>query len=228
MKEIENIFSKKQKIESRGENENLSLVADNREKNSLVISELIKNNIGVELKHLEIADFLINNIAIERKTISDFLNSMINKRLFSQLENLKQYEKCFLIIEGIEEQELYSEENKGINPNAIRGFLLSIILEFGVPIIFTKNYEDTAKFLIVLLKKQNKATEASLNPKRKTKNIGEQKQFILEGFPGIGPKSAKKLLKKFKSIKNIINAGGNELKDILGKKADSFKKLVES
>ena len=228
MKEIENIFSKKQKIESRGENENLSLVADNREKNSLVISELIKNNIGVELKHLEIADFLINNIAIERKTISDFLNSMINKRLFSQLENLKQYEKCFLIIEGIEEQELYSEENKGINPNAIRGFLLSIILEFGVQIIFTKIYENTAKFLIVLLKKQNKATEASLNPKRKTKNIGEQKQFILEGFPGIGPKSAKKLLKKFKSIKNIINAGGNELKDILGKKADSFKKLVES
>lgn len=227
MKEIENIFSKKEKAENKENNANLGLVADNREKNSLVISELIKNNVSVELKHLEIADFLINNIAIERKTISDFLNSMINKRLFSQLENLKQFEKYFLIIEGLEEQELYNDENKGISGNAIRGFLLSIILEYQVPIIFTKNYEDTAKFLIVLLKKQNKTTEISLNPKRKTKNIDEQKQFILEGFPGIGPKSAKKLLNKFKSIKNIINASEDELKDILGKKSDIFKKLVE-
>ncbi|PIN77244.1 hypothetical protein COV15_02765 [Candidatus Woesearchaeota archaeon CG10_big_fil_rev_8_21_14_0_10_34_12] len=224
MNEIENIFLKRKESEKQ---ENLSIVADHREKNSLLISELIKNNVRVELKHLEIADFLVNNVAVERKTVSDFLNSMINKRLFSQLENLKQYEKCFLIIEGIEEQELYNDYAGGINGNAIRGFLLSIILDFQIPVIFTKDYQDSAKFLTILIKKQNSKTEISLNPKRKSKSLNEQKQFVIEGFPGIGPKSAKKLLEKFSSIKNITNASEEELKEILGKKAESFRKILD-
>jgi len=53
-------------------------------------------------------------------------------------------------------------------------------------------------------------------------------QFILEGFPGIGPTTAKKLLKKFKSIKKIINASEEELKEILGKKTETFLKIIDS
>jgi len=148
---------------------------------------------------------------------------MMNKRLPEQLINIGQYEKKFLLIEGIEEQELYSDKEKeGINPNAIRGFLLDIILKYQVPIIFTKNYEDTARFLSVLAKKPDKTSE-SLRVKRKTKNKKEQLQFILEGFPGIGGETAKKLLSEFKTLKNIINASEEDLKKSIGKKADIFR-----
>lgn len=205
-------------------------IVDNHEKNSLVISELINSGIQVDFEHLEVADFLVNNIAIERKTISDFLSSMISKRLSQQLINLDKYEKRLLIIEGIEEQELYSEKkyekDKGINSNAIRGFLLDIILKYNVPIIFTKNYEDTAKFLIVLAKKQEKSND-SMRVKRKTRNKREQLQFILEGFPGIGAETAKKLLGKFGTIKNIINSSDKELGKEIGKKAEVFKLTEE-
>lgn len=225
MKQIENIFSKPRNREI--EKPRISIVADHHEKNSLVISELSSLGIDVEMQHLPVADFLVNGVAIERKTVSDFLSSMLNKRLVRQLEEIRQYPKCLLVIEGIDEQEIYNDCNhEGINANAIRGFLLSILLGFQVPIIFTKDYADTARFLSVLAKKEKKE-HISLRAVKKALNKKEQLQYILEGFPGIGPATAKKLLKKFGCIKNIINAGEEELKKEIGKKADIFKLISE-
>lgn len=203
--------------------EKVKIIADHREKNSLVISELVAEGAEIEMKHLPVADFLVKNTAVERKTVSDFLNSMINKRLFRQLEELQQYPNRLLIIEGLDEQDLYPDDS-GINPNAIRGFLLSIVLKHKVPIIFSKDYKDTAKFLIILAKKQE--IETGIRARKKAFNKKEQLQYLLEGFPGIGPKTAKKLLKKYKTIKQIINAGLEELKEEIGKKAEIFK-IVE-
>ncbi len=228
---MEDIFQKS-KGELSYEKPKPLIFADHHEKNSLVASELVDLGITVEFKHLPVADFLIKETAIERKTCSDFINSMINKRLARQLEEIKQYPKQLLLIEGIDEQEIYtdnenpnSEKSKGIHANAIRGFLLSILLDFQVPIIFTKDYRDTAKFLSILAKKQPKEHFA-LRAKKKSMNKHEQIQYILEGFQGIGPSTAKKLIEKYKAIKNIINTPIEELKKDIGKKAEIFK-LVE-
>ena len=244
--------SEKEKIEKI---KGLKITADYREKNSLVASELIQLGLKVEFRELKVADYIVNDVAIERKTVSDFISSMINKRLINQLESLQVYKNRLLIIEGLDEQELYTDSEEknvrfhrkqleiayprqegkskktvgcfqGVHPNSIRGFLLSIVLKHQTPIIFTKNSEDTAKFISVLSKRKGK--ELSLNVNKKTLNKKERMQFILEGFPSIGPKTAKKLLKKFKTIKNIINAPQEELKKILGKKAGIIKTIIES
>ena len=81
----------------------------------------------------------------------------------------------------------------------------------------------SVNFLQVLAKKQEKICESGLNIKRKPFNKKEQLQFIVEGFPGIGPKTAKKLLENFKTIQNIINAPKEQLEKLIGKKADIFK-----
>lgn len=210
--------SKKEKPENmQKEKEKIKIITDNREKNSLVISELIKQDAIVELKQLEIADYLVNDIAIERKTFSDLQSSIINKRIITQLQNLKQYPKSLLIIEG--------DSTLFLHENAVRGFLLSVVLEFKIPIIFTKNESDTAKYLLVLAKKTPKK-EISLRQSITFKSKEEQLQYILEGFPGIGPVTSKALLKKFKSIKSIINAPESELQEILGKKTSDFLKLI--
>ena len=218
-KQLFDIFSKR-KLKIRKEFSQ-KIIIDYREKNSLVISELSKLGFEIEFKELKVADYIIRDVAIERKTVLDFISSMKNKRLINQLEGLQQYKNKLLIIEGIEEQELYTEDKIGMHPNAIRGFLLSILLKYKIPIIFTKNSEDTAKFILVLSKKESK--ELSLNVTRKSFDKKEQMQFIVEGFPGIGPKTAKKLLKEFKTIKNIINASQEELQEIIGKKSEIFK-----
>jgi len=224
-KKIFKIFSKKRK---RKPFVKPKAIIDYREKNSLVYSELISLGLQIEVRELKVADYIVKDVAIERKTVNDFISSMKNKRLLKQLEELQQYKNKLLIVEGIDEQELYtdSEDWIGMHPNAIRGFLLSILLKYKVPIIFTQNYKDTAKFISVLSRKQTKK-EASLNVTKKTLNKKEQLQFIVEGFPGIGPTTAKKLLKEFKSIKNIINASEEELRKVIGKKAEIVKQIID-
>ena len=214
-----NIFSKKPEKKQN----KVKIVVDNHEKNSLVASYLASLGFNIEFQNLPVADYLINEIAIERKTISDFKSSIINKRIMHQLIELKQYPKYFLILEGFENEDIYSGI---IHENAFRGFLLSIALEYQIPIIFTKNEKDTAKYIEVLAKK-SKEKSFSIRPKKIIRNKDERVQFILEGFPNIGPKTAKKLIDKFGSIKNIINAPAGELKEILGKRTQDFAKLID-
>ena len=199
------------------------IIIDNSEKNSLVVSELINLGSKIDLRQLPVADYIINEIAIERKTASDFVSSIINRRLVKQLGELKQYKRRLLIVEG----DLY--EN-GFNPNAIKGMLLSVLLDFDVPIIFTEDSEETAQVLHLLAKKQGKPRQdVSLRVKKRTYSIAEQQQLIIEGLPGVGPRFAKALLKKFKTIKTIANASVEKLMkvDNLGeKRARVIKRIL--
>jgi len=221
-----NIFEKAKKLRKKSAVKTPKIIADIHEKNSLILAELHKSTqVRLEIKSLKIGDYLIGNTIIERKTSSDFISSMINKRLIQQLKQMKKYKQQLLIIEG--ELDLINNETN-LNSNAVRGFILSIINNFQTPIIFTQNYQDTSQYLITLAKQQlKKPIESSLHYKI-PKNKQEQKQYVLESFPNIGPIKAKKLLKKFKSIKNTINADEEDLKDILKNRSKDFKDLLEN
>lgn len=212
-----NIFSKKQKKIKKPK-----IIADIREKNSLIISELYKQKFEIEFRNLPVADYIINSTAVERKTLSDLKSSIINKRIISQLLEIKQYPSYLLLIEGFSYHGLYASS---LHENALRGFLLSVILKYNIPIIFTKNEKDTVKYFLVLSKKTKK-TELSFRASKIKKTKKEQIKFILEGFPNIGPKKASLLIEKFKSIKNIMNASPKELKDILGSRTEEFISLI--
>ena len=227
---IYNIFKRTKRKKSK---QKPIIVADVHEKNSLIIAELHENkNIDLEIKSLKIGDYLIGKTIIERKTVQDFISSMINKRLVQQLRQMKKYKQQLLIIEGYSREDTskkplgFLDTDTKLNPNAIRGFILSIIRNYQTPIIFTQDYKDTVKYLIILAKQQLKPkTEITLHH-RIPKKIQEQKQYVLEAFPNIGPVTAKKLLKKFKTINNILNATEQELQEVLKSKTKNFKKLL--
>jgi len=248
MKTLHNIFSTKREIIKK-DLPKPKIIIDYREKQSLVAAELVKLGFEIEFKELKVGDYLVNDVAIERKTVSDFISSMINKRLLNQIEELQQYENKLLIIEGIDEQEIYPEidvrcpsdcnkdiaymnregrsvrgnrrlPSNGMNPNSVRGFLLSILLKHKIPMLFTQNYKDTAQFIYRIAMKKNQ--EMGIRANKKSLSKKEQMQFILEGFPGIGPKNARKLLKKFSTLQNVFSAPQEELKKIIGKKAEIF------
>jgi len=215
---LHDIFST-EKLKPKKDLPKPKVVIDYREKQSLVAAELVKIGFEIEFRELKVADYLVKDVAIERKTVSDFISSMLNKRLINQLEELQQYENKLLIIEGIDEHDLYPKNN-GVNPNSVRGFLLSILLKHKIPILFTQNYKDTAQFIYRIAEK--KETELGIRASKKTLNKKEQIQFILEGFSGIGPKNAKKLLEKFSTLQNIFSAPQEELQKVIGKKAEIF------
>ena len=214
-----NIFSKR-----KDENKPLKghkIIVDRREKNSLVASELVKEGLEIEFQQLAVADYLVNDVALERKTITDLKSSIINKRVMQQLPELKQYPKYALILEGFNE----SSYEGVIHENALRGFLLAIVLDYQVPIIYTLNEFDTAKYLALLAKK-SPSSQASLRPAKILLSKEERLQFILEGFPGIGPANAKKLLANYKTLRNIAIAHPEELERILGAKAKPLIDLL--
>lgn len=207
---FENIFSKtKPQKEPTCPNPKIPIIIDTREKQSLIAANLIGKKANIKFEKLEIGDYLIEDTIIERKTFQDFVGSMINKRLLNQISEIKKYPKYFIIIEGF----YYNYSKFNIHENAIRGMLLSIATDFQVPTIFTENEEDTANFLILLAKKYEKPKiKNSIRQTKTLKTIKEQKQFVLEGFPEIGPIAAQQLLENFSTLQNIFNATEEQLK----------------
>src|SRR3989338_3859332 len=213
-----NIFSKK-----KTEDKALKIIVDNRERNSLIPSLLMERGFEIEWQQLPVGDYLVNGVAVERKTVSDFKSSIISKRIIQQLLELKQFDRHLLLIEGILDEDMY---NGGIHENAFRGFMLSVLLEYNTPVVFTHNEEDTVKYLIVLAKKEGK-TENGLRASKIMMTDYEKLQFILEGFPNVGPKTARKLIEKFGSLKEIVNASGENMEEILGVRTEDFKKICD-
>jgi ERCC4-type nuclease len=220
-RKILNIFSKSEKSSKTQKIPPQKITIDHREKNSLVPSELSKLGFQIDFQQLPVADYILPNAIIERKTLSDLKSSIINKRIFSQLQDLKQSQSSLLIIEGPKEN-LYTPP---LHENAIRGFLLSLATEFQVPFILTENEKETALYLSILAKKTKK--EISIRPGKILKTPEERLQFILEGFPNLGPVKVKALLEKFSNLSKIFSASEEELEKILGKRSREFKSLIE-
>jgi len=217
-------------LKSFSEEKQLKVFADSREKNSLILKELINQKVSVETKNLDVADYIISDrVAIERKDINDFVNSIIDKRLLTQIKSLKDnFSNPILVLEG--EEDIYSIRN--IHPNAIRGMLATIAIDFGIPIIKTKNQLDTAALIKVIAKREQDPNkkEFGLRFDKKPLTTKEQQEFIIESLPGIGPSLAKSLLKEFKTIKNIVNAHPDKIKNVekMGpKKTEEIIRVLE-
>jgi Fanconi anemia group M protein len=213
------------------------IICHHRENASSVLPELITlstKDIKVNLlrEQLSVGDYQISDdIVIERKTLADLETSIIDGRIFSQLQDLSLIKKSSLIIEG-DPFLLYN--SKRINGKALIGLITSIGLNYRIPIFFTRNQKQTALFLYTMAKKEqisNNKSEDSKLRYQKTKMSGSQFQlFIMQSFPDVGPTLAKSILKEFKSIKNISNATIEDLQNVskLGpKKAQKIKYLFE-
>ena len=212
MKQIENIFSNtKTKKESICPNPKTPIIIDKREQQSLITANLTEQKANIQHELLQIGDYLINDTIIERKTYSDFTASITDKRLFTQIQQMKKYPTQYLIIEGFD----FTYKSR-LHQNAIRGAILSITK--NIPIIYTENESDTSKFLIQIAKRQEKESyDFTTRPTKSKLSLEQQKQFILEGFPEIGPTSAKNLLEEFNSLKEVFNAPNKILNKILNK-----------
>lgn len=216
MKKIFDIFSNKKEIE-----EKTLVTIDFREKNSLVPSHLVALGFKIQFSQLPVADYLLGSTAIERKTIQDLKSSIIDKRIFSQIQEIKQYPNPLLIIEG-QRDTLFN--NQGLHENAMRGFLLSLTTNFKIPIIFTQDEKETANYIRILSKRKSKPF--SLKPSKTFKTKEEQVRYILESFPNIGPVKSNLLIKKFKSLKNLFLSPEQEISVVLKSGTQDFLNLI--
>ncbi|MBI5347264.1 MAG: hypothetical protein HZB66_01495 [Candidatus Aenigmarchaeota archaeon] len=208
--------------------EKVVIYVDSREMHTRIV-DILRKQCDLREKQLAVADFLLSDrVGCERKTVSDFLQSIVDGRLFKQLVELKEgFEKPLLIIEG---DSLFEQRN--IHENAINGALASIAIEFSIPMIWTKNQMETAHLLLAIAKREQLGSSAtvSIRGQKRVRSENEEQEFLVAGLPGINTVHAKRLLEHFGTPEKLFSAHESELKKLHGignKKARRIRQLLE-
>lgn len=195
-----------------------AVTIDNRETHSRVAEHLSNLGVKITLVQLPVGDYAVGDrILIERKTIQDFVDTLVDRDLFGQMKDLAESSiRPILIIEGGSIADLYNRRN--LHPNAIRNALASIAADFDVSILFTKDENETAEMIHAFAKREagQPGSPRGLH-KSKTGRSGKAAvEYILTAFPEIGPKAARDLLREFGSLRSIMAASKEDLLKVKG------------
>jgi len=202
-------------FEKKRNNEQVKIIVDHREYRSNVIKNLTIKGIIVEPQQLDVGDYVLSSrIGVERKNVDDFLESLITGKLFKQIAQLRDaYSRPLLIIEG---EGLLTKRN--ISHNAIFGSLASISVDFGIPVLRTKDAMETADLLNVIAKREQRDDKktVAIRGDKPQMSLKERQQFLVESLPNVSAVLAKRLLTHFGSVRAIINASEKELQEVEG------------
>ena len=209
--------------------EKLRIIVDEREKKSGIPDLLKAVGVNIEMKMLPLGDYIVApETVVERKTIHDLVSSIFDGRLFDQCARLKEhFQNPIILMEGnVDEIENITE-----NPLVFYGALSSIAIDFKIPIIPTPDASHTAKLLVSLSSRKEISKGPFLKKIRKSNDIQRQQLSALCSLPGVGEKTAKRMLAKFGSPLKVFAATSTELAKIEGlggTKAKKIRNMLES
>lgn len=205
----------------------LRIIADTREAASGIPELLEKKGVFVQMRTLDVGDYVIARHAIERKTVRDFIGSLYGGRLFEQANRISQsYEEFMLVVEGDIQEVLGSLKN----PRVYWGTLLALSIDFNFRIMFTSDQEQTSDLLFVLANRLHgraKTARPLLVKKPRLATTRDWQLLLLESLPTIGPKLAEKLLHSFGTVRDVFRASTSELAVKGGIGATRAKRIQE-
>jgi Fanconi anemia group M protein len=195
----------------------VTVYADYREKGSGVVRALVEHGVRVQLAMLPSADYLPGSrVGVELKTVEDFVSSLVDGRLLSQLRELRQgFERPLILLLG--EQDLYGV--RAVHPNAIRGMLATIAVSYAIPVLQAKTPDEAAQLLIAIAKReQGQEARRPFAPhaSRKPVSLGEQQEYLVSALPNVGPQLARSLLRRFRTVRKVFTATEDELRQVEG------------
>ena len=209
--------------------EDLRMVVDERERKSGIPDLLKQIGVKVEMMNLPVGDYIVaSETVVERKSVSDFISSVFDGRLFDQCNRLKEnFEHPTIIIEGnVDEIDKITE-----NPLVFYGAMSSVVLDFRIPVIPTPNASHTTKLLISMSARQGSVKGPFLKKIRKSDDLQQQQLSVLCSLPGVGEKLASRMLEKFSSPSRSLNASSVELSKINGMgeaRAQKIRKILDA
>ena len=218
---------------SEPDDDHVEVVVDQRELDSPIAKELSRRE-GVEtrLETLEVGDYVLSDrVAVERKSVSDFLDTLTggDRSMFEQVGDLaRAYARPVVILEG---ESLYDERN--VHPNAIRGALSSLAIDFDASVLRTEDEDDTADLLEVLATREQETSDrtVSVHGEKSGKTLAEQQEYVVGSVADIGPVTARALLSEFSTVEAVMTARKEDLMEVSGVgevTADRLREVVGS
>ncbi|MEM1628807.1 MAG: ERCC4 domain-containing protein [Desulfurococcaceae archaeon] len=205
----------------------VDIVIDSREnsKHPEFRESFVKEGLKVSIQELPAGDFLLiappdkRSILVERKTIDDLANSIRDNRLWEQSEVLMEIakrdgHKPLLLIEG---SFTYLERYRGWKIQSILRAIDTLVLDLEIPVLYAPHKEATIAWLIAKAKSLGSSEGKRLmrlRVEKKPMSLNDRILYVAESVAG--PLLARKLLKKFSTLRNIANASIYELMMVEG------------
>lgn len=126
-----------------------TIVIDSREQEPYSFDPQLTS---AERRALKAGDYSVggleDQVAVERKTLDDFVSTVIHRRrrFREELRELSQYRAACVVVEA-ELLDVLGKRYRGeARPEAVVGATLSILLDFGVPVVFCGNRQAACHF----------------------------------------------------------------------------------
>ncbi|KAI9731190.1 MAG: hypothetical protein M1834_005383 [Cirrosporium novae-zelandiae] len=209
------------------------VVVDTREFRSSLPSLLHGRNLVVLPCQLTVGDYVLSpNICVERKSISDLIQSFKSGRLFNQAETMAlHYKNPMLLIEFDENKSFtldpFADLTKAVssdNSTDLQSKIALLTLAFPrLKIIWSSSPYQTAEIFEELKKNQDepdpmKAVQIGLSdgedPSDQTFN--QTPQDMLRAIPGITEKSLDRIVVEVDSLQELANMSMEEIEPLVG------------
>ncbi|WP_435348450.1 DEAD/DEAH box helicase [Haloarchaeobius sp. HRN-SO-5] len=205
--------------EMDGEDDAVEIVVDQREMDSSIPRDLsTRDDVTTRLETLSVGDYVLSDrVAVERKSVSDFLDTLTgsDRSVFEQIRDLsRHYARPVLVVEGTDSL----VGSRDIHPNAIRGALASLAVDFGVSVLRTESEADTRDLLAVVASREQTANDrsVSVHGEKSKKTLTEQQEYVVGSIADIGPVTARSLLAHFGTVEDVLSAPEEDLLDVDG------------
>jgi ERCC4-type nuclease len=209
------------------------LIIDSREKEGSKLVKLVESkakalNIQTEKKWLEIGDYVFDDVCFEAKSTTDFLGSVISKRLWTQIDNMDRHYKTNVVIiygtieEAIFNTKKYSKANiqeparSIMLNNKFLGAIGRITLDTDIKAFWVPT-EEEASLIITAICKMKPIQRDVIRPEVfKRVTTDDLRLDVLTSIKGVSIKKAKLLIKEYGSVMEIGEQTEEELQFLEG------------
>jgi ERCC4-type nuclease len=170
------------------------------------------NKIGLEYgfvtetKYMDIGDYVFEDreIAIERKTTVDFINSVRDGRINSQLNNLEQYSNPYLFISGSFKSLQFVPYVNGWTTSHTVGALCSIVTRYNVKVLQFDTLTQLIHAIFIIYEKTSQDRKIDLHVTKKKYEAFDPNFVIYRSLPGCGEKRANALLELYPQFSGLL------------------------
>jgi ERCC4-type nuclease len=219
------------------------LVIDSREKSKLaklVMQKARGLGVSFEQRWIEIGDYVYDDVCFEAKSTTDFLGSVMSKRLWTQIDNMdRHYKTNVVIIHGSLDEAIINviENSPSKMPIGTRSIMLNnkflggigrLILDTDVKPVWVETEEEAALIITAVCKMKPMTRDVIAPQVFKRLTTDDLRLDLLSSIKGVSIKKAKQLIKEFGSIMEIGECSAFELQAIEGIGETLAKRIIST